>query len=76
MSVVAVYAPTEVCETEEKEMFYAKLDSVLDQCPTGTERPGYEICIGPHGSGTRNVNSSFLPLLLASPLPPQLTELI
>ena len=33
MSVVAVYAPTEVCETEEKEMFYAKLDSVLDQCP-------------------------------------------
>ena len=32
MSVVAVYAPTEMCETEEKEMFYAKLDSVLDQC--------------------------------------------
>ena len=30
MSVVAVYAPTEVCETEEKEMFYAKLDSVLN----------------------------------------------
>ena len=28
MSVVA--PPTEVCETEEKEMFYAKLDSVLD----------------------------------------------
>ena len=53
------------CETEEKEMFYAKLDSVLDQCPrrnalivlgdfnvvTGTERAGYEICVGPHGSG-------------------------
>ena len=31
MSVVLVYARTEVCETEEKEMFYAKLDSVLDQ---------------------------------------------
>ena len=74
MSVVAVYAPTEVCETEEKEMFYAKLDSVLDQCPrrdalivlgainvvTGTERAGYEICVCPHGSGTRNDNSSFL----------------
>ena len=29
MSVVAVYVPTEACETEE-EMFYAKLDSVLD----------------------------------------------
>ena len=52
MSVVAVYASTEVCETEEKEMFYAKLDSLLDHCPhhdalivlgdfnvvTGTER--------------------------------------
>ena len=33
MSVVTVYTPTEVCETEEKEMFYAKEDSVLDQCP-------------------------------------------
>ena len=33
ISVVAVYAPTEVCETEEKEMFYAKVDSVVDQCP-------------------------------------------
>ena len=56
MSLVAVYAPTEVCETEE-EMFYDKLDSVLDQCShrdalivlgdfngvTGTERVGYEI---------------------------------
>ena len=68
MSVV--YAPTEVCETEVKEMFCAKLDSVLDQCPsvmladfnavTGTERAGYEICVGLHGSGTRNDNSSFL----------------
>ena len=61
MSVVAVYAPTEVCETEE-EMFNANLDSVLDQCPcrdalivlgdfnavTGTEKAGYEICVGPH----------------------------
>ncbi|KAG0730476.1 Transposon TX1 uncharacterized protein [Chionoecetes opilio] len=28
-----VYAPTEMRKTEEKEMFYAKLDSVLDQCP-------------------------------------------
>ena len=68
MSVIAV------CETEEKEMFYAKLDSVLDQYPrrdalsvlgavnavTGTERAGYEICVGPHGSDIRNDNSSFL----------------
>ena len=27
---------------------------------TGTKRAGYEICVGPHGSGTRNDNSSFL----------------
>ena len=60
MSVVAVYVPTKVCETGEKEMFYAKLDSVLDQCPrcdalvvlgnfnaiTGNERARYEICVG------------------------------
>ena len=74
MSIIAVYAPTETSELEEKEMFYAKLDSMVDQCPsrdtlivlgdfnavTGTERAGYELCVGPHGSGTRNVNSSFL----------------
>ncbi|KAG0719990.1 Craniofacial development protein 2 [Chionoecetes opilio] len=74
MSLVAVYAPTEVRKTEEKEMFYAKLNSVLDQCPswdtlivlgdfnatTGTVRNGYELCVGPHGSSTRNTNSSLL----------------
>ena len=63
-----MYASTEVCGTKE-EMFYAKLDSVLDQCPlrdalivlgdfnavTGSERAGYEICVGPHGSGTRTL---------------------
>ena len=55
-------------------MFYIKPDSVLDQCShrdalivlgdlnavTGTERAGCEICVGPHGSGSRNDNSSFL----------------
>ena len=72
MSLVAVYTPTEVCGADEKEMFYAKLDSVLNQCPgtliilgdfnavTCTERAGYELCVGPHGSGTRNINSSLL----------------
>ncbi|XP_045130251.1 uncharacterized protein LOC123515575 [Portunus trituberculatus] len=74
MSVVAVYAPTEMCETKEKEMFYVKLDSVLDQCPcrdalivlgdvnavNGTERAGYELYVGPHCSGNRNDNNCFL----------------
>ncbi|KAG0713084.1 Ubiquitin conjugation factor E4 B [Chionoecetes opilio] len=72
--LMPVYAPTEVRKTEEKEMFYAKLDSVFEQCPpwdtlivlgdfnatTGTVRDGYEICVGPHGSGTTNINSSLL----------------
>ena len=74
ISLIAVYAPTEMSELEEKEMFYAKLNSIVDQCApwdtlivlgdfnavSGTERVGYEMCVGPHGSGIRNVNSSFL----------------
>ena len=72
ISLIAVYAPTEMRDLEEKELFYAKLDSIVEQCPprdtlvvlgdfnavTGTDRDGYEICVGPHGSGTRNQNSS------------------
>ena len=72
LSLVAGYAPTNVCGAVEKEMFYDKLDSILDQCPhrdtlivlrnfnavTDTERSGYELCVGPHGSGTKNTNSS------------------
>lgn len=55
-------------------MLYAKLDSKVDQCPphdtlivlddfnaiASTEREGYELCVGPHGYGTKNVNSSLL----------------
>ena len=54
MSLIAVYVPTEVYWADEKDMFYAKLVSVLNQCPrrdtlivlgdfnavTGTERAG------------------------------------
>ena len=73
-SLAAVYTATEVSRADDKEIFYAKLDSVLDQCrcrdtlivlgyfnaATGTERAGYELCVGPHGSGTRNTNSFLL----------------
>lgn len=31
MFLVTVYAATEVCETKEKEVYYAKLDYILDQ---------------------------------------------
>ena len=74
ISLIAVYAPTEMSDLEEKDLFYTKLDSVVDQCPsrdtllvlgdfnavTGTDREGYRECVGPHGSGTRNSNSSYL----------------
>ena len=73
MSLVAVHTPIEICEADKKEIFYTKIDSILDQCPrqdtlivfgdfnavTGTER---ELYVGLHGSGTRNTNSCFLNL--------------
>lgn len=33
ISLIVVYAPTEMCGFEEKEIFHAKLASVVDQCP-------------------------------------------
>ena len=74
MSIVAVYAPTGDSDLSVKEAFYAELNSVLDAAPrrdtkivlgdfnavTGTSRDGYEVCIGPHGSGKRDVSSSML----------------
>ena len=52
-----------------KDVFYATLESVVDQCPrrdtllvlgdfnasTGTDRDGYETCVGLHVSGTVNL---------------------
>ena len=74
ISVVSVYAPTEMSDTVDKDSFYSQLESVLDQCPrgdtllvlgdfnasTGADRDGYETCIGPHGSGIRRQNGSRL----------------
>jgi len=74
ISLVAVYAPTGVSDTSTKETFYASLNSVIDAVPkgdtlivlgdfnatTGTTRDGYETCVGPHGSGTRDESASML----------------
>jgi hypothetical protein len=74
LSLVAVYAPTEVRDLKEKETFYARLDSVVSECPhrdtllvlgdfnacIGADRAGYESCLGPHGAGARNCNGSLL----------------
>lgn len=35
-SLVAEYDPTEICETEGIEIFYARFNLVLDQCPLET----------------------------------------
>ena len=70
ISLVSVYAPTEASDLTVKETFSAALKSVVDWCPrrdtllvlgdfnalTGTDRDGYETCVGPHGSGTVNQN--------------------
>ena len=66
ISLVFVYAPTEVCGRTMKDAFCAVLKSVVHQCPrrdtllvlgdfnasTGTDRNGYETCVDPHGPGT------------------------
>ena len=65
VSLVPVYAPTEVSYLTVKDAFDATLESVVDQCPkrdtlavlgdfnasTGADRDGYETCVSPHGSG-------------------------
>ena len=70
--LVSVYALTEASDLPMKDAFYVVLDSAVDQCPrrdsvlvlgdfnasTGTDRDGYEMCVGPHGSGTMNQNST------------------
>ena len=72
ISLVSVYAPTEASDLTVKDAFYATLESVVDQCPrrdtilglgdfnasTGTDRDVYEACVGPHGSGIVNLNST------------------
>ena len=64
--VVSVYGLSGMSSPLDKDAFYAQLKSVLDGCPrgdtllvmgdfnasTGTDRVGYETCIGPHGSVT------------------------
>ena len=61
ISLVSVSAPTEASLLTMKDEFYATLLSVVDQChrrdtllvlgnfntSTGTDRDGYEMCVGP-----------------------------
>ena len=72
ISLISVFAPTEASDLTVKDAFYSTLKSVVDQCPrrdirlvlgdfnasTVIDRDGYETCVGPHGSGTVNHNST------------------
>ena len=63
ISLVSVYAPNDASDLTVKDAFHATHESVVDQChrrdtllvlgdfiaPTGTDRDGYETCVGPHG---------------------------
>ena len=71
ISLVSGYAPTEVSDLTVRDAFYATLESVVDCCSRrdtpldlgdfnaspGTDRD-YETCVGPHGSGTVDQNST------------------
>ena len=74
ISLVTVYAPTGVSEFSVKKEFYAQVQVVVDSGPNGdnlivlddfnatigTDRDGYQSCVGPQGSGSRDESSSML----------------
>ena len=80
LTVISVYAPTEVSPVESKEAFYNTLSDLISHVPahdklvvagdfnavSGSDRNDFETIIGPFGSGTRNDNSARLLSLCSS----------
>ena len=80
LSIVVVYAPTELSSIEDKDDFYNQLDAVIDTIPphdqlvvlgdfnavSGTSRVGFEQVVGNHGSGIPNDNTHRLLTLCAT----------
>ncbi|XP_069981063.1 craniofacial development protein 2-like [Penaeus vannamei] len=74
VSLIAVYAPTDVCKLDVKEAFYATLTSVVGKCPrrdirielgafnavSGCGRDGSEMSVGLHGSGANLSSENIL----------------
>ena len=74
ISLVSVYAPTGVSEFSVKRAFYTHLQMLVNSFPkgynlivlgvsnaiTGTDRDGYESCVGPHGCRSRDESFSML----------------
>ena len=72
ISLVSIYALTGASYLTVKDALYAALACVVVQCPrldtllifgefnasTDTDREGYEMCVGPQGSGAVNQNST------------------
>ena len=72
ISLDLVYAPTGISEFSVKEAFYALLQTTKDSCrkgdtliirgdfnaTTGTDRDGYDSCVGPQVSGSTDESSS------------------
>ena len=70
LSIIVVYAPTELSLIEDKDNFYNQLDAVIETIPphdqlvvlgnfnavSGTSRVGFEQVVGNHGSGIPNDN--------------------
>ena len=74
LSVIVAYAPTEVDDNEEKELFYEQLESVIKRCKqqdlrivmgdmnakVGSDNEGLEVIMGKHGCGVINENGQRL----------------
>ena len=74
LSIISVYAPTELATFEVKDKFYNDLSDLVLHVPphdklivagdfnatSGSDRTGFENIIGPFGSGIRNDNSTRL----------------
>ena len=74
LSIIACYAPTEVAEDDDKNIFYDKLQEAIESTPrhdiliilgdlnakVGKENIGKETTMGTHGVGDRNKNGERL----------------
>ena len=72
-SLVAVYALTEVCGADEKETFYAKLDSVLDQCSAGTHLLSWATSMLPLALRELATSYVLVPMALVTGIPSALS---
>ncbi|XP_069981045.1 uncharacterized protein [Penaeus vannamei] len=74
VSLIAVYASTDVCKLDVKEVFYAKFTSVIDKCPwrdicivlgdfnavASCDQADYKMSVGPHASRADRSKNSLL----------------